>query len=115
MSLIKLSAMIIKDKYCWNNCFHGLIPNKETLLGINKKYNYVHYMQKDGNKLRHFTMAGPFGKINKNYKHGDNFYGAVHEFTNKDTKRKLNKFDEIYKFKNPESAKKFRKMLNEFD
>jgi hypothetical protein len=116
MSLIKLAAMIIKSKFSWNNCFHGLEPNKETLLGWNKNHNYVHYMQKpDKNTIRHFAMAGPFGKIKEPYKISDKFYGAVHKFTNKDAKKKLSKFSEIYKFKNPESALHFRNMLKSFD
>ena len=53
-------------------------------------------------------MAGPFGKLKQNAKHGsiqespDEFYGAIHNFTHKDAKRKLKQFDEIYKFKSPE-------------
>ena len=114
--IIKLASMLIKSKFSWNNCFHGLKPNTETLLGWHRNTNYVHYMQKlDKNTLRHFTMAGPFGKINEPFKSGDKFLGAVHDFTNKDAKKKLSKFSEIYKFKSPESALHFRKMLDQFD
>jgi len=116
MSLVKIAAMTIKSPFSWDNCFHGLSPSKETLLGWHKGKDYVHYMQKtDKNTLKHFTMAGPFGKMNEPYKNGDKFYGAVHEFTNKDATNKLSKFHEIYKFKSPESASKFREQLKAFD
>ena len=113
----KAAGMRIKSKFAWDNCVHGLIPKKETLVGWHRGGNYFHYMQKpDKNTLRHFTMAGPFGQAGPEpYKAGDKFYGAVHEFTNKDAKERLSKFHEIYKFKNPESAKRFREQLKEFD
>ena len=117
MSLIKLAAKIIKSPCKWDNCFHGLIPKKETLLGWNREENFVHYMQKDRKRLRHFTIPGKFDEMAERpkYEHGAKFPGAIMEFTNKNAKRKLKTFDEIYKFKNPESAKRFREQLKEFD
>lgn len=119
MSLVKLSSMTIKSPFKWGVCSDNLCSG-ETYLGINKLKNYVHFFQKpDKGTIRHFTMAGPFGKLKPNSSFGSikesptEFYGAVHNFTNKDAKKKLSKFDEIYKFKTLDSAKRFREQLKE--
>lgn len=114
MSLIKIASMIMKSPLSWNNCYTGLKNSGKTFLGFNKEQGFVHFFKKNGkNSIEHFT-CGPFGKINKPHKLGDDFLGAVHIFTNKDAKRKLKQFDEIYKFKSLESAKRFRDQLKEF-
>jgi hypothetical protein len=116
MSLIKIAAKILKSPHLFYNCEYGLLPNKETFLGIYKNginAGKVHYFQKiDKNKIRHFTGA-LFGHIPKDLSSGSPFLGAVQEFTNKNAKRKLRSFDEIYRFKSPESAKRFRNQLRE--
>ena len=113
MSLIKLSAKILKSPFAIANCRHGLLQGKETLLGVHSANGSVHFFQMTGkNRMRHFTPA-MFGKIPKDLPSGAPFLGAVQEFTNKDAKRKLSKFTHVFRFKDPESAIRFREALKE--
>lgn len=98
-----------------HNCFTGLMDEGPTMLGYNKKGNYVHFFQKpDKNSIREYTGTS-YLNTDPNAVGGMPFEGQLQVRRNKYMKKRLSKLDEIYHFKTKASAKRFRDMLKAFD